>query len=60
MNLESKHNWLLILQGWAILWVAIGNTYLGSTGSGAEWESTLLRTAYSFHFPANVNFRITA
>lgn len=51
MNLELKHNWLLILQGWAILWVAIGNTYLAHTGSGAEWESTLLRTAYSFHLP---------
>lgn len=51
MNLELKHNWLLILQGWAILWVVIGNTYLAHTGSGAEWESTLLRTAYSFHLP---------
>lgn len=51
MNLESKHNWLLILQGWAILWVVIGNTYLDPAGSGAGWESALLRTAYSFHLP---------
>ena len=51
MNIISRHNWLLILQGWSILWVVIGNTYLGQPGNEAEWESTLLRTAYTFHFP---------
>lgn len=44
-------NWLLILQGWAILWVVIGNTYLELSGNNPEWVSTLLRTAYTFHLP---------
>lgn len=51
MSFEHKHNWLLILQGWSILWIVIGNTFLGNPGSGPVWESILLRTAYSFHLP---------
>lgn len=44
-------NWLLILQGWAILWIVLGNTYLEPFGNEPEWVSTLLRTAYTFHLP---------
>lgn len=49
--IAHKYNWLYILQGWAILWVVIGNTYLVQAGNGPEWERALLRTAYSFHLP---------
>lgn len=51
MNIDRKYNWLFILQGWAILWVVIGNTYITAAGNGSGWECTLLRTAYSFHLP---------
>ena len=51
MIIDRKYNWLFILQGWAILWVVIGNTYLTTAGNGPDWESTLLRTAYTFHLP---------
>lgn len=51
MNTLSRHNWLLILQGWAILWVVLGNTYLDPSGNEPEWVNTLLRTAYTFHLP---------
>lgn len=51
MNIIDKPNWLQILQGWAILWVVIGNTYLDPVEMGPEWVTILLRTAYSFHLP---------
>lgn len=51
MNLEHKYKWLLILQGWAILWVVLGNTYIDPSGNEQKWVSTLLRTAYTFHLP---------
>ena len=44
-------NWLLILQGWSILWIVLGNTYLEPSGNEPEWVSTLLKTAYTFHLP---------
>lgn len=47
----KKINWLLILQGWAMLWVVIGHSFLGVAGEGPKWENTLFRFAYSFHMP---------
>ena len=48
---KKKINWLLILQGWAMLWVVIGHAFLGKAGEGPEWENTLFEFAYSFHMP---------
>lgn len=48
---KKKINWLLILQGWAMLWVVIGHSFLGVAGEGPEWENALYHTAYSFHMP---------
>ena len=48
---KSKINWLLILQGWAMLWVVIGHAPLGEPGSGHVWENDLYHFAYSFHMP---------
>ena len=47
----KKINWLLILQGWAMLWVIIGHSSLGVAGEGPEWENVLFHFAYSFHMP---------
>lgn len=48
---KKKINWLLILQGWAMLWVVIGHSFLGVAGEGPEWENALFHFAYSFHMP---------
>ena len=48
---NKKINWLLILQGWAMLWVVIGHSFLGEPDKGPEWENLLFRFAYSFHMP---------
>lgn len=48
---KKKINWLLILQGWAMLWVVIGHAFLGKAGKGPEWENMLFCFAYSFHMP---------
>ena len=48
---KKKINWLLILQGWAMLWVVIGHSFLGIAGEGPAWENALFRFAYSFHMP---------
>ena len=48
---KKKINWLLILQGWAMLWVVIGHAFLGKPGEGPEWENALFHFAYSFHMP---------
>ena len=48
---KTKINWLLILQGWAMLWVVIGHAFLGTAGEGPVWENTLFHFAYSFHMP---------
>ena len=47
----KKINWLLILQGWAMLWVVIGHANLEQLGSGPSWETGLVKFAYSFHMP---------
>lgn len=46
---KEKINWLLILQGWTMLWVVIGHSPLGEPGEGPVWENFLYSTAYSFH-----------
>ena len=51
MDEKKKINWLLILQGWAMLWVVIGHSPLGEPGIGPIWETTLYKFAYSFHMP---------
>ncbi len=48
---RKKINWLLILQGWAMLWVVIGHAPLGDPESGPLWVTMLYRFAYSFHMP---------
>lgn len=51
MSEKKRINWLLILQGWAMLWVVIGHAFLGKPGEGPEWETSLFHFAYSFHMP---------
>lgn len=48
---DKRINWLLILQGWAMLWVVIGHAPLGEPCAGPLWETVLYRFAYSFHMP---------
>lgn len=48
---KKKIIWLLILQGWAMLWVVIGHAPIGGIGEGPEWENVLYSFAYSFHMP---------
>lgn len=48
---HNRINWLLILQGWAMLWVVIGHAPLGEAGAGPAWENVLYALAYSFHMP---------
>lgn len=51
---KKKINWLLILQGWAMLWVVIGHAFIGDYGNQANWpvwERGLMGIAYSFHMP---------
>lgn len=48
---KKKINWLLVLQGWAMLWVVIGHSSLGVAGEGPEWDNALYHFAYSFHMP---------
>ena len=48
---KKKINWLLILQGWTMLWVVIGHAFLGKPGEGPQWENVLTYFAYSFHMP---------
>lgn len=51
MSEKKKINWLLILQGWAMLWVVIGHSTVGVPGEGPGWENALYHIAYSFHMP---------
>jgi fucose 4-O-acetylase-like acetyltransferase len=51
MTGKQKINWLAILQGWAMLWVVVGHSFLGTAGSGPRWENALFKFAYSFHMP---------
>ena len=49
----KKINWILILQGWAILWVVIGHAPLLPINEMPQpaYVSLLYDTAYSFHMP---------
>lgn len=49
--IKKKINWLLILQGWAMLWVVIGHSFVGGHLKGPEWESAITSFAYTFHMP---------
>lgn len=51
MSENKRINWLLILQGWAMLWVVVGHAFLGTAGEGPAWENALFHIAYSFHMP---------
>ena len=49
---KEKINWLLILQGWAMLWVIIGHSPMGGAyGTDSEIVMSLRNFAYSFHMP---------
>jgi len=48
---KGKINWLLILQGWAMLWVVIGHSVIGSPDEAPAVEKALFDIAYSFHMP---------
>lgn len=48
--MKQKINWLLILQGWTMLWVVVGHSPLDlATMSG--YVKVLYTIAYSFHMP---------
>ena len=47
----KKINWLLILQGWTMLWVVIGHAPLRIEGIVPEFAALLYDIAYSFHMP---------
>lgn len=49
--MKKKINWLLILQGWAMLWVVIGHAPLIDIATGPAWVAMLYKFAYSFHMP---------
>lgn len=47
---KKKINWLLVLQGWAMLWVVIGHLGPSATFDDYPAYATFLwDTAYSFH-----------
>jgi len=46
---RKKINWILILQGWAMLWVVIGHSTIGSKDLWPEYARVLFKFAYSFH-----------
>lgn len=48
--MKKKINWLLILQGWAMLWVVIGHSPL-SLDNMPPYVEVLHKIAYSFHMP---------
>ena len=48
----KKINWILILQGWAILWVVIGHApLLPVEVEQPQYACVLYRIAYAFHMP---------
>lgn len=49
--MKKKINWLLILQGWAMLWVVIGHSPLSMNDSMPQYVKILYDFAYSFHMP---------
>lgn len=51
MSEKKRINWLLILQGWAMLWVVIGHAFIGPRGGRPAYVDWLFDFAYSFHMP---------
>lgn len=51
--MKKKINWLLILQGWAMLWVIIGHSpmEIPIPASAPLYAKILFNIAYSFHMP---------
>lgn len=48
---RKKISWLLILQGWGMLWVVIGHAPLKLDNSMPAFAKVLYDIAYSFHMP---------
>lgn len=48
---RKKISWLLILQGWAMLWVVIGHSPLRMDDSMPQFAKILYNIAYAFHMP---------
>lgn len=48
---RKKINWILILQGWTMLWVVIGHSPMKSDESMPLFAKILFSFAYSFHMP---------
>ena len=49
---RKKINWISILQGWAMLWVVVGHSFIGSANHPEMWPlyvRVLYKFAYSFH-----------
>lgn len=46
---KERINWLLILQGWTMLWVVIGHSPLDSVVDMPFYVEVLYKFAYSFH-----------
>jgi len=49
---RKKINWISILQGWAMLWVVVGHSFIGSADHPEMWPlyvRVLYKFAYSFH-----------
>ncbi len=49
--MQTKINWILILQGWAMLWVVIGHAPINGNIANGEFYKILYDFAYSFHMP---------
>lgn len=48
---RKKINWLLILQGWTMLWVVLGHSPLTMDESMPQFAKVIFTIAYSFHMP---------
>ena len=48
---KNKINWILILQAWAMLWVVIGHSRVGTEPGWPQYANALYYFASSFHMP---------
>ncbi len=48
---RKKINWILILQGWTMLWVVLGHSPLNMDESMPQFAKIIFHIAYSFHMP---------
>lgn len=58
MAKKEKYSWLLLLQGWTMLWVVIGHAGLRLLSEKSQLDcffysisELLFKIAYSFHMP---------